>query len=197
MTLTIPETPKVQQMLLSFPRFVWNSSSTQLYFFFNSSEVFLWFNWRFSLVQLKVSFDFTKMPSPQRCYGEPSPSQRRALAVSMTSLRQLVEFKGALQLVCGRRWKKTKKWRAAPSNSPKGEGRTWSVKCEAWSEDIRMEKPMAFFDTWRQTVCLIDGYSFKKQMNKKNSWNLPLVHGFFVFLQTTIEWILQKIEEKS
>ena len=35
------------------------------------------------MVQLKVSFDFTKMPSPQRCYGEPSPSQRRAFAVSI------------------------------------------------------------------------------------------------------------------
>ena len=31
------------------------------------------------------------MPSPQRLHGEPSPSQRRRLAKSMPSLRQLVE----------------------------------------------------------------------------------------------------------
>jgi|GEM_PF-6137917 len=39
------------------------------------------------------------MVSPQRNYSEPSLSQRRALAVSITSPRQLVEFKGAVQSV--------------------------------------------------------------------------------------------------
>ena len=39
------------------------------------------------------------MPSPQRWHGEPSPSQRRRLADSITSLRQLVESKGTLQSI--------------------------------------------------------------------------------------------------
>ncbi len=53
----------------------------------------------FSLIVLAFSFDFTETPSPQRFYSEPSLSQRRALAVSITSLRQLVESKGTLQSV--------------------------------------------------------------------------------------------------
>ena len=54
-------------------------------------------------VILKLSFDFTEMASPQRNYSEPSLSKRRAFAVAMTSLRQLVEFKGAVQIIpsCG------------------------------------------------------------------------------------------------
>ena len=51
------------------------------------------------LIELNVSFDSTETPSPQRLHGEPSPSQRRRLDKSMTSLRQLVEFKGTLQSV--------------------------------------------------------------------------------------------------
>ena len=39
------------------------------------------------------------MPSPQRNYSEPSLSQRRRLAISITSLRQLVESKGTPQLI--------------------------------------------------------------------------------------------------
>jgi len=39
------------------------------------------------------------MPSPRRFYSEPSPSQRRALVIATASLRQLVEFKGAVQLI--------------------------------------------------------------------------------------------------
>ena len=52
-----------------------------------------------SSIELNFSFDFTEMPSPQRLHGEPSPSQRRRLAKSMTSLRQLVKSKGTLQSV--------------------------------------------------------------------------------------------------
>ena len=51
------------------------------------------------LTILNFFFDFTKMSSPQRLHGEPSPSKRRRLAVSMTSLRQLVESKGKLQSI--------------------------------------------------------------------------------------------------
>ena len=47
----------------------------------------------------KRSFDSTETPSPQRLHGEPSLSKRRALAVSITSPRQLVKFKGTLQSV--------------------------------------------------------------------------------------------------
>ena len=43
------------------------------------------------------SFDFTAISSPRRWHGEPSPSQHRRLAKSMTNLRQLVETKGAFQ----------------------------------------------------------------------------------------------------
>jgi len=46
---------------------------------------------------MALSFDFTEKPSPQRNYSEPSLSQRRALAETITSPRQLVEFKGAVQ----------------------------------------------------------------------------------------------------
>jgi len=49
-----------------------------------------------SSIQLNDSFAFTEAPSPQRKYSEPSLSQRRALGKSMTSPRQLVEFKGAV-----------------------------------------------------------------------------------------------------
>ena len=53
----------------------------------------------FPLIPLNRSFDFTEIPSPQRLHGEPSSSQRRALAVAMASLRQLVESKGAVQSI--------------------------------------------------------------------------------------------------
>ena len=55
------------------------------------------------LIILNFSFDSTKMSSPQRLHGEPSLSQRRALAVSITSPRQLVESKGTVQSIpkCG------------------------------------------------------------------------------------------------
>ena len=39
------------------------------------------------------------MPSPQRYYSEPSLSQRRRLAISITSLRQLVKSKGTPQWI--------------------------------------------------------------------------------------------------
>ena len=46
-----------------------------------------------------VSFDFTEMSRVQRNYSEGSLSQCRRLDKSMTNLRQLVEFKGAVQSV--------------------------------------------------------------------------------------------------
>ena len=42
------------------------------------------------------------MPSLQRCHGEPSPSQRRTLAETITSPRQLVKSKGEAQYVLTR-----------------------------------------------------------------------------------------------
>ena len=55
---------------------------------------------------LTLYFDCTDMPSPQRCHGERSLSQRQALAISITSARQLVEPsarrkqpKGAIQYI--------------------------------------------------------------------------------------------------
>ena len=51
------------------------------------------------LIVLAFSFDFTKMASPQRNYSEPSLSQRRRLAETITSPRQLVESKGAIQSI--------------------------------------------------------------------------------------------------
>ena len=66
---------------------------------FGSTDSFLWFYKLSPLLILNFFFDFTESSSPQRKYGEPSPSQRRRLAKSMTNLRQLVEFKGAFQSI--------------------------------------------------------------------------------------------------
>lgn len=43
--------------------------------------------WFTFLIVPKHSFDCTKMPSPQHCYGEGSLLQRRAFADSTTSPR--------------------------------------------------------------------------------------------------------------
>ena len=53
----------------------------------------------FPLIELSQSFEFTEKSSSQRLHGEPSPSQRRRLAKSMTSLRQLVKSKGEIQSI--------------------------------------------------------------------------------------------------
>ena len=53
----------------------------------------------FPSIKLNFSFDFTETSSPQRKYGEPSPSQRRALVIETPSLRQLVESKGTVQSI--------------------------------------------------------------------------------------------------
>ena len=53
----------------------------------------------FPSIKLDFSFEFTELSSPQRKYGEPSPSQRRRLVIETPSLRQLVESKGALQSI--------------------------------------------------------------------------------------------------
>ncbi|MBQ2200281.1 MAG: hypothetical protein II415_08285, partial [Bacteroidaceae bacterium] len=64
---------------------------------FDYAELLLSWNSSSPLMELVLSFDFTKMPSPQRFYSEPSLSQRRALVVSMTSPRQLVKSKDSVQ----------------------------------------------------------------------------------------------------
>ena len=51
------------------------------------------------LNEVVVSFDFTETSRVQRNYSEGSLSQRRRLGKSMANLRQLVEFKGAVQSV--------------------------------------------------------------------------------------------------
>ena len=56
-------------------------------------------SWHTPSIVLAFSFDFTKMASPQRNYSEPSLSQRRRLAETITSPRQLVESKGAVQSI--------------------------------------------------------------------------------------------------
>ena len=58
---------------------------------------FLWFYRLSPLILLNLFFDFTETSSLQRLHGEPSPSQCRRLAKSMTNLRQLVESKGTVQ----------------------------------------------------------------------------------------------------
>ena len=87
------------------------------YFFFDCSNILLWFCRSFPSNILNDSFDFTEMPSPRRWLGEPSPSPRRRLAKSMTSLRQLVEPSARRQPIQRR-----------SSVSPQKR----SVKCEAW-----------------------------------------------------------------
>ena len=75
-----------------------NLGDTQVrYYSFDYAKLLLSLSSSFPLIELVLSFDFTKMPSPQRFYSEPSLSQRRALAVSMTSPRQLVESKESVQ----------------------------------------------------------------------------------------------------
>ena len=51
------------------------------------SDNLIIFRWTFLSAKDNHSFDSTKMPSPQRCSGEPSLSQRRGFADSITSLR--------------------------------------------------------------------------------------------------------------
>ena len=64
---------------------------------FERADAPLCFCWCSLSIELSQSFDFTETASPQRLHGEGSLSQRRALAVSITSARQQVEFKGTVQ----------------------------------------------------------------------------------------------------
>ena len=77
----------------------WHSPSIVLVFFFDCTGILLRLYCHSPLLVLNHFFDFTELSSPQRNYGEPSPSQRRRLAKSMTNLRQLVESKGEVQLI--------------------------------------------------------------------------------------------------
>ena len=81
----------------------WNKTtrkaSNVLTLSFDFTNAYLWFYRLSPLLVLNDSFDFTELSSPQRNDSEPSLLQRRALAVSITSLRQLVESKGTLQYI--------------------------------------------------------------------------------------------------
>ena len=74
-------------------------SSTLVNHFLDWIECFLWLYCFSPLIVLNLSFDFTETPSPQQNYSEGSLSQRRALAETITSPRQLVESKGTLQSI--------------------------------------------------------------------------------------------------
>ena len=95
--------PKLRFKLYAFAtelyRRNWCFPTIWLTLLFDFSHASLRFDSFYSAIELKQSFDFTELPSPQRLHGEPSPSQRRRLAKSMASLRQLVESKGTVQSV--------------------------------------------------------------------------------------------------
>ena len=80
-------------------RMYWHSPSIVLVFSFDCTCILLRLYWHSPLLVLNHFFDFTETSSPQQKYSEPSPSQRRAFAISITSLRQLVESKGRLQSI--------------------------------------------------------------------------------------------------
>ena len=80
-------------------------------------DCFLWLYGINPLIVLNQSFGFTESPSPQQNYSEPSLSQRRRLAKSITSPRQLVEFKGEVQSI----HKSPSDNPKSPSNSPEGD----------------------------------------------------------------------------
>jgi hypothetical protein len=84
------------------------------------------------LIFLTLSFGSTEMPSPQRNYSEPSLSQRRTLAVSITSPRQLVESKGAVGL---RRTKGSVNPRKRFNQSSKAPHQMFSLLYEVHSEN--------------------------------------------------------------
>ena len=73
-----------------------NSPSILLNHSFDCAGSILCFCWTCSLIGLRRAKGSTEMSSPQRKYSEPSLSQRRALAISITSPRQLVESKGTV-----------------------------------------------------------------------------------------------------
>ena len=101
--LRLYRTSPFMELVLSFHgtrhflRLYWSFPLIVLVLSFDWTRPFLRLNWSFLSIELVLSFDFTKMPSPQRFYSEPSLSQRRALVVSMTSLRQLVKSKESVQ----------------------------------------------------------------------------------------------------
>ena len=78
------------------------------------------------LIGLRRVKGLTEMPSPHRCSGEPSLSQRRRLDDSMPSLRQLVELKGTLHFIptCA----SDNPLRQSPPAPPKGRETIWMEK---------------------------------------------------------------------
>ena len=77
----------------------WHTPSNAQALSFGCSVILLRLFWHSPSILLVFSFDFTELSSPQRLHGEPSLSQRRALAIETPSPRQLVESKGKLQSI--------------------------------------------------------------------------------------------------
>ena len=101
-----------------------NSPSIFLNLSFGCAGSILCFCWTFSLIGLRRAKGSTEMSSPQRKYSEPSLSQRRALAISITSPRQLVESKGAVLSI-----------HTSPPPAPlrgREEREAWRVKSGVW-----------------------------------------------------------------
>ena len=116
MTFTIPETPKVRQILLSYSRFVWNSSSIHQKFFFDPTGGFLWFYWN----------------------AEPSTLSRRAFAIATPSLRRFDDEPSATSWIqrsasvgVWKKVKENKEMKGSPLQLPQGGGK--NVKREVWS----------------------------------------------------------------
>ena len=66
---------------------------------FDCTGALLCLCWTVRSAKANHFFDSTEMPSARRYYAEPSPSQRRRLADSITNPRQLVEHKKTLQTI--------------------------------------------------------------------------------------------------
>ena len=113
----------------SFLRTFWISRANSLNLSCEITEPFLRTQRTFSANSTNFFCGWTEMPSAQRCHSERSLSQRRALAKSMTSLRQLVESKGKLQSIPKLASQKAKKSFTHSTSSGKSMRSVVNKKC--------------------------------------------------------------------